>query len=334
MFFVLLSTFFTLPVVAQNPVDADVDFYAQPPEDGEPFTVGDHITLRLEVTHPANSQVSLPQVDSEWGDLEVVDQSAPETIDNGDGTVVTGKNIVVSLFEPGEYQTPPLLVTHQKPDGTLEELGSPVIPLRITSILVEGDDQLRDLKEQAEMSVPPLWPLVLGGLALAAVLAGVLFVAGRWAYNRWWPKQVVAETPQPVFVDSRPPEVIAYAELDRIESLNLPAQAQFKDHYSLVTDCLRQYIEDRYKIPALEETTREIRADFDRLNVSSTDSNSFLNLFITSDLVKFARFKPNVNDAYNLVVKARHIVEITTPDPALEIPPPEEKQTPQPEVML
>ena len=331
---VALLTVFAPSVVAQNPIDADVDFFAQPPEDGEPFTVGDHITLRLEVTHPAGSQVNLPQLDPEWGDFEVVNQSVSQTTQNGDGTAVTGKDIVVSLFEPGEYQTPPLLVTHQKPDGDVEELGAPVIPLRITSVLVEGDEELRDIKEQAEMYLPPVWPLVLGGLALSLVLAAILYFVGRWAYNRWWPKPQVAEVPEPVFVDTRPPEVIAYTELDRIESLNLPAQDQYKEQYSLVSDCLRQYIEDRYEIPALEQTTSEIQVAFGKSDVPSRFVRDFISLFITSDLVKFARFKPNVNDAYGIVAKARGIVDETTPDPALETPLQQDETTPEPEVML
>ena len=42
-FFLLFST----PIMAQTP-DAEVDFFVVPPEGEKPYTVGDHIVLRLE----------------------------------------------------------------------------------------------------------------------------------------------------------------------------------------------------------------------------------------------------------------------------------------------
>jgi hypothetical protein len=297
-----------------------VNFYAVEAPDGEPPTVGDLITLRLEVIHPADSTVDMPQVGEEWGDFEVVEQTGQDTVRNNDGTATTRKDIVVSLFEPGQYQTPPLVVTHHKADSTSEELGAPVIPLKISSVLIDGDEALRDLKPPFAMEVPPIWPYVLAGVLLAAVAGGGMFWAGRWAYHKWWRKTPLAElAPQPV-IDLRPPEVIAHAELDRIQALALPAHQQFKEHYSLVTDCLRQYIENRYQISALEQTTDEIQASLWRSKVASREmAHNLVDVFRRSDLVKFARYVPPAPDAEQLVEEARGLVDATTPKPE---PPP------------
>jgi hypothetical protein len=307
----LLSTF-TLPVAAQSP-DAKVEFFIKSPAD-KPITVGDQITLRLEITHPLDSRVALPQVERQWQAFEVIDQTAPEVVDNGDGTATTGKEIVVTLFQPGQYQTPDLVVTHRKPDGSIEELAAPVIPIQVTSILTE-DLALRDLKSQAELPVPPIWPWVLAGLWLAMVLAVLLTLAGLWLYRRWQGRPVpVALAPAP-FIDTRPPEVIAHAELDRIEALNLPAQHRIKEHYILVAACLRRYIEGRYEIPALEQTTGELRDAFRKSEAPMRDVSGFMSLLTESDLVKFARYIPQPADVYGLINKARTIVDVTTPKP-------------------
>lgn len=315
--------------LAAQPPDADVNFYAVETPDGQPHTVGDLITLRLEVIHPADSTVEMPQVEAEWGEFEVVDQTGQDTVRNNDGTATTRKDIVVSLFEPGQYQTPPLVITHHKADNTTEELGAPVIPLKISSVLVEDDDTLRDLKPPFEMEVPPIWPYVLAGVLLAAVAGGGMFWAGRWAYNKWWRKTLPAElTPQPA-IDLRPPEVIAHAELDRIEALALPAHRQFKEHYSLVTDCLRQYLENRYQVSALEQTTDEIQTSLWRSKVASQEmARDFVDVFRRSDLVKFARYTPPTLEAEQLVQEARGMVDATTPKPE---PPPASPQLPAPE---
>ncbi len=308
----LLST----PILAQVP-DAEVDFFVIPPEEDKPLTVGDHIILRLEVTHPANSQVSLPQIEEEWGALEVVGQTGPKTVTSG-GVATTGKDIIVAVYEPGQYQTEALVVTHQKGDGSTEELGAPIIPFQIESVLVEGDTDLRDLKPQAILPVPPIWPLILVGFMAALFVAGALTGTGLWLYHRRKSRLVDIPVPVGPVIDPRPPEVIAYAELDRIKALNLPAKDQFKEHYSLVTNCLRQYIEGRYKIPALERTTSEIRSSFDKSHTPIETVRDFMKLFIESDFVKFARFRPHKQGADQLIIEARALVDVTTPVPAPE----------------
>jgi|GEM_PF-649098 len=309
----LLLSYFAIPASAQT-FDAKVDFYAVAPEDGKPFTVGDQITLRLEVRHPVDSRVTLPNVPEEWEDFDVINQTEPVTVNNNDGTATTGKDIIVSLFEPGSYQTPRLVVTHFKVDGSSEDLGAPVIPLTIESVLVEGDTELRDLKTQAEMPVPPIWPWIVVGFIVVLVLVGLLIGAGLWVYHRR-KQQIAMPVPLIPTVDNRPPEMIAFSELDRIEALNLPAKDQFKEHYTLVTDCLRRYIEGRYKIPALERTTNEMKTSFAGSSTPTERVRDFMNVFMESDLVKFARLRPSTYEAYELIPTARTIVEITTPIP-------------------
>jgi len=321
---VLLLILFLLPPLAfaQSP-DASVEFFIQSPEPGKPLTVGDQITLRLEIIHPADSRVVLPQLEPQWQNFTVVDQSAPEVVDNGDGTATTGKNIVVTLFEPGEYQTPDLVVAHRKPDGSVEELAAPVIPIIVTSVLTDGTE-LQDLKAQADLPVPPIWPWVLLGIWLILLLTVLVIIIGWWFYQRWQNRlgQTAGGVPMSV-IDTRPPEVIAYEELDRIELLDLPARNRIKEHYSLVSDCLRFYIEGRYRIQALEQTTGELRDAFRKAGVPMREISPFMRLFTEADLVKFARYAPQFEEVNSLVNKARLIVETTTPVPGEE-PLPEE----------
>ena len=311
-----------LPLAAQADFDAEVEFFIQSDEPNPRFTVGDQITLRLEIIHPPNSRVVLPQLEEEaWQPFTIVDQTAPETVDNGDGTATTGRNIIVSLFQPGEYDTPSVVVTHRKPDGSIEDLGAPIIPITIVSILVEGDAELRDLKAQAALPVPAIWPWLLGGLLVAILLLGLLAGLAIWLYHR---RQTQAEpelVPVPVF-DTRPPEVIAHAELNRIQALELPAKNEIKEHYSLVALCLRRYIEGRYAIPAVEKTTMELRAAFREAAISHNDSTGLIKLMTESDFVKFARYRPQETRVNSLIDKAHAVVDMTTAAAATQTPPP------------
>jgi len=307
----LLPILLPATALAQTP-DAEVDFYLKaPPPPDQPYTIGDRITLRLEVTHLVDSGVALPQLDSEWNEFTVVQQTPPETIKNIDGRAVTGKDITVALFAPGDFQTPPLIITHRPPAGAVEELAAPVISIKITSVLTD-DSALRDLKPQADLPAPPVWPWVVGGILLTMLLLGLLTGVGLWLHHRRQQQALAGDAPGAP-VDRRPPEEIAHAELDHIESLNLPAHRQFKQHYSLVADCLRRYIEGRYHISALEQTTGEIRRSLRQTDISVHDSHRFMAIFTESDLVKFARHRPDPAAAAELVAQARQVVDVTAP---------------------
>ena len=57
---ILTLLFFPLPGLAQSP-DASVEFFVKSPDSDGPITVGDQVTLRLEIRHPQDSRVVLPQ---------------------------------------------------------------------------------------------------------------------------------------------------------------------------------------------------------------------------------------------------------------------------------
>jgi hypothetical protein len=292
----------------------------------EPLTVGDPVTLLLAVRHPLDTEVLLPVWDRELGGVEVLSQTAPQTVNNDNVSATTSQEIVVAVFAPGEYQIAPLTITQRRPDGSVSELQTPAISLAVSSVLTD-DLNLRDLKPQATLPEPPLWPWLVGGVWLAVLLTTVLAGSGWWIYQRWF-KKPVGPIPPLTQLDPRPPEVIAQAELDWIERLNLPAQNRLKEHYSLVTNCMRRYIEGRYGLPALERTTDELRTGFKAARTPTQNTTRFLNLFFEGDLVKFARYRPQPDDVAALIPEARRIVDDTTPvpvpaassEPSLEAP--------------
>ncbi|MDM8530298.1 hypothetical protein QUF63_03940 [Anaerolineales bacterium HSG25] len=319
----LALTLNLLTVSAQTPPEVEVEFYieSQTQNLDQSRTVGDQLTLRLEVVHPDQSRVSLPQVGREWGRFHVIEQSAPETVDNGDGSAKTGKDIIVTLFEPGFYKTPDLVITHRRPDGVIEDYASPVIQLRVTSVITDEDEaELKELKGQANLPIPLIWPWVLGTILLGILLVMVALWATWWFYLRRRKPIEIPELVPEVVVDPRPPEVIAYAELDRIAQLSLPEQERIKEHYSLVSDCMREYAENRYEFPALEQTTYEFNQTIRKKSVSTEHVADFMSLLRVSDLVKFAKHHPQEDEANNLVTRARSVVAMTTPKETVKQP--------------
>ena len=113
-----------------------------------------------------------------------------------------------------------------------------------------------------------------------------------------------------------PPYAIALRELDRIKGAKLWQQGKTKHYYSEVTDTLRRYIEGRFEIPAMEQTTAEILQSF-RYRRDLLTGKSFANLEQTltlADLVKFAKYEPLPDDNSLALLNAYFFVNDTRPE--------------------
>ena len=267
------------------------------------FTVGDPVPLELTVNHPARYEVILPQLGGSWGDFLVHSQSAGTTISNPDGTETTFQTIDARLFSPGTFGTPPISISISDSTGQLSEIAVDPVSISIASVLVEGDTELRDIKPQAALPYANYLPWLIG-LGILVLGSG----AGYYLVQRRRKQHALAA------VDNRLPHEVALDELIRVESLGLPGAGRFKEHYTLVSDCIRMYIEKTYHFPVMERTTGEIRSNLKRTKLSSAIADQFTNLLDESDLVKFSKFKPDLHSAHQMVVNGRDIVEQTKPE--------------------
>ena len=84
-------------------------------------------------------------------------------------------------------------------------------------------------------------------------------------------------------------------EIEQIKADKMVASEDQKEYYTKLTDTLRRYIEERYGFSAMQMTSSEIIA---RLT-SSGDQQSLdelRRLFMTADLVKFAKYSTMINE--------------------------------------
>ena len=93
------------------------------------LTVGDIVTLTLEVTHSADQAVVLPRLGAEWGSFEVRSQTPAQTVSNGDGTETTRQRLKVTIFAPGTFETPDFPMSVRGPDGTVDQVSPPTVRL-------------------------------------------------------------------------------------------------------------------------------------------------------------------------------------------------------------
>ena len=287
------------PVQAQSGIQANIGSTVTN------FHVGDVVGVIVQVTHPAGYRVIAPELDAMWGDLEVRDVVVLSIDSAENNNELTTLQINVTAWEPGVYNTPPLPLKIALQDGNLSaiELGS--IALTVDSVLSPEDLNLRDIKDQASVPFPSRLPLY-AALGAAAVALFALLLLWIWRRRKLAPdfeEQVIIE-------DLRPANVIALETLSEIERRDLAGQGLYKDHYTLISDTLRRYLEKAFKIPAMEATTYEIRSSLRRESGLDVVQRTQLERILQeSDLVKFARVKPSVEQAKQLPRLARDFVQ-------------------------
>ena len=124
---------------------------------------------------------------------------------------------------------------------------------------------------------------VLLGLLLVIVLIGI------WYYFKKRKK------PVPVVVEVKPLVPLHLQALNKLNALRdkkLWEQEEVKQYHSELTDIIREFLEKRYKIRAMEQTSDEIFSGIRHLEIAEENRNQLRQILMLADLVKFAKQKP------------------------------------------
>ncbi len=288
------------PVFAQPalPPGVELRYSARP----EAATVGDRINIDFDMILPQGYQVRFPQIGNELGDFTILEfhpgpavpespreKASPsprqETTDRTDGKTHHRARIVAAVYKVGEFQFESIQLSLRDGQGKEYLLSTPPIKIRIQSVLTEKDQNLKDLKKQAEIQEPVHWILWLTLAFLAALMAGL----ARW----WWKRRAQPETRLP----SQPqldPLDLAEAELRDLLSRGLREKGFVKQFYVSLSEIIKKILEAGYSIQTFEKTTSEIMESLRNgtRDTASSDLERIEALLINCDLVKFAKYIP------------------------------------------
>ena len=277
------------------------------------LTVGDIVTLTLEVTHQADHVVVVPRLGPEWGPFEVMSQTPAQTDSNLDGTETTRQRIEVTLFAPGSFETPGLSLSVRGPEGGVEQVFPSPVRLTVNSVLSGSDEALKDIRPPSDLS--PSSSMLPGALAVTALAVVAALAAG----SRFVHRRLQGREEQPVSVtDNRTPWEAAVQEIDRIERLDLLADGRFKEHYTLLAGVTKDYVratylEDSSPMGATDMTTDETVAALRRSSLDRKNARLVAELLLETDIVRFSNYAPPVSQAHDALLLARDIVEGTKP---------------------
>jgi hypothetical protein len=276
--------------------------------DSTNILIGDQIKLFLEIDYPPSVTVEFPNVPDTLSEfIEVLDKSPIDTIDIENSALLKQiRSYTITSFDSGSYQVAPQWFKINV-NGTIDSVPTNGVTLNVFTMQIDTTRGLTDIKMPfpAPLTLKEVTPYILGVILIGAIIFLVLYSLKRKKKN------------QPFFAlpvkPKEPPHVIALRELDRIKNEKIWQKDKIKQYYSEVTDVLRNYIEDRFEIRAMEQTTDEILDSFryrrDLLGEKSLQNLS--QILSLADLVKFAKYQPLPDDNNLTLVNSYFFVNDT-----------------------
>ena len=267
------------------------------------FFIGEQTDITLSVSLDKGQKLEMPYLrkGSEIiPDIEVIEVKRPDTTFLNEGKrLEIQQKYTITAWDSSFYYLPPFEV---KVDG--KEYKSKTLALKVYTVDVDTLHLDKFFPPYGIMEPPFAWEdwklVVLAAFAmlLAALGAFVLY------YHVLTGKPIVRIIRRK---KKLPPHKVAIDEIERIKSERKWTDEDSKEYYTELTDALRKYIQERYGFNALEMTSSEIIEHL--LEVSDEEGlRELRELFVTADLVKFAKYvtQINENDA-NLVAAVEFI---------------------------
>jgi len=166
------------------------------------------------------------------------------------------------------------------------------------------------ISEPTNLSDYLIYFILLG----AALLLGLIY----WLVTKYWVNRNAEQDFVPIEEEIiLPPHVLALQKLADLGDEKLWQQGEVKKYQSELTYIIREYLEGRYSIAALESTTNEIINQLRTTLNEPQHQTSLQRILQVADLVKFAKAKPDESVHASFLREAEEFVHETKIDESL-----------------
>jgi hypothetical protein len=248
--------------------------------------IGDVIRYSVIITHEPGVQLKTPSLAVNLGMFEIRDYKVLEPKEEN-GRIISQTDYLISTFDTGEYEIPSLQIGYTVgSDTTRRFLKTEPIKIMVASLNPDQAGDIRDIKA-------PLVPereykrliLLIGGIILVLALIGFIFY---YLKRRKEGKSLLPRRQKP----PRPAHEVALEALEKLIASDLLSSGKIKEYYIRLSEIIRQYVEERYFIDALEMTTTQLIDKMHREQIHADYITMMREFLDACDLVKFAKYMP------------------------------------------
>jgi len=265
--------------------------------------IGDQLKMHLRAESPAMTRIAFPVLqDTLTGSIEVIRKGNVDTLLNEPGRIILNQDVLITVFDTGSFEIPPLSFAFEAGQlrGTIK-----TTPVNFEILPLTVDTTIRDIRAnmKAPLNIAEVVPYALILVALGLITIFIIY----WIRKR---KKISQAIPSRIL--SEPADILALRALEQLRKETW-IQKQIKQYYIRLTEILRIYIEHRYNIMALEQTTDEILDSLKKSIGPDQELKRLGNILKLADLVKFAKVIPDQDENSNQLNESVEFVKNTAP---------------------
>lgn len=273
--------------------------------DSVQILIGEQTNLHLYVNLPKSQHAQLPIFKPSQfltTGIEVLSWKDADTVMLDHNMMRLERIYRLTAFEKNVYPIPALKVKvgHQNYQGTplaLKVLTIPVDTLHPDKFYPPKDVQDNPLMESE----------VVGIFLCSLLVIGLSFLIAFLLIRLLQKRPIIVQVHTIQYV---PAHEKALEQIDVIKQQHTASLFSPKDYYTQLTDVLRTYIEQRFGFRAMEMTSSEIIKKLQGVGDKQMISELH-HLFMTADLVKFAKYETYMNEDDSNLVNAIRFVDDT-----------------------
>ena len=268
--------------------------------------IGERFTATLLLYLPVGKIAHWPALEVYLAEnVEIHHVFRVDTIKTEDNQTILRQEITGTSFTPGLHQIPPFFFAIPENQDTLLVATEPAL-LAVSGVAIPEDAVPYDIKPI--FSMPISFLEVLHYLLSASLFTLLLF--GVWKIFNFLKKSKISIRDYNAEIS---PHIAALQHLEELKKRQLWQLGEVKLYYTELTCILRLYLEKRFAIKTLEATSEEILESLAKYSDHAIHLPNLSNVFITGDLVKFARFIPAAHENELCMEQAIGFVKDTIP---------------------
>ena len=276
-------------------------------------TAADTLTMELEASAEEGYEVSIPDPGHVMEDFEIRDSRYVGQRLDADGNIARLMRYRIAPMGAGVLEIPAFVFEFGKEgeDQTFQ-ISTEAIKINVASLLDAGEMATVAEEDEGVVQLPveiSWWWYIAGGVIVIAIIAIIAVVVLR----RCRDSEI-----ERIYKGAHE---IAYERLRELEAAGLIESGKLKEYYERVSNVLRYYVEDRFRLCAPERTTEEFLYDLqfgDGMYVLGDGDRDSLGQFLRHcDLVKFARHEPTNEQVKKTVELVEGFVEKTLSEECL-----------------
>ncbi|MGB9720374.1 MAG: hypothetical protein ACPL28_02695 [bacterium] len=259
------------------------------------LTIGDPFEIVVELSIPANKNISEPFIDS-IEPFAIIGQK--HKIIQEKGIAKHNYRFQISAFNTGDLKLPPLKFL-LKEDSKTDTIQTNPVDIKILSVLPQDMKDINDIKEMVEFPNP--LPLII---LIIVISGGIIGFLGIRLLKKMKQRRIAEQQKIPCWER-------ALSALEKLSAEDLITVRIVKQLYYTLSEILKRYLEERFGFPAIEQTTTEIVQSMKTLNTPLRDE--FKNIFNYADMVKYAKFVPPTEETKSILRQSKELITKTIP---------------------